>query len=177
MVATTLHCPRGTAVEDNPDAAQCNSPSETHPTHGGNMQTRILTHITATTVLETFGSAFALAAPQRQPLQCYVFRLGAPGGGNCSNADGINDLGRAAGGAYQARHTTEHARLWVGTPPDLGTLGGLNHAATWPNKNNHKGEIAEITDLNPSRKDWSCAFASFPPPEMENAQPKRWPMS
>jgi probable HAF family extracellular repeat protein len=131
------------------------------------MQTRILTYIATTAVSVMFGSPRPLAAQaerQKQPLKYYVFNLGVPGGGTTAAASSINNLGWAAGAAYQAGNTTEHAELWVGTPLDLGTLGGPNSAVAWPNKND-KGEIAgiaETADLNPLGEDWSCALANFP---------------
>jgi probable HAF family extracellular repeat protein len=99
-----------------------------------------------------------------EPPKYYVFNLGDPGGGNVAAAASINNIGWIAGDAYQAGNTTEHAELWLGTPFDLGTLGGPNSAVAWPNKNN-RGElagIAETADMNPLGEAWSCAQANFP---------------
>jgi hypothetical protein len=44
-----------------------------------------------------------------------------------------------------------NAELWIGTPIDLGTLGGPNSNVSWPN-HSVKGEIvgiAETAQLNP----------------------------
>lgn len=94
----------------------------------------------------------------------YVFNLGAPGGGTAAMAATINNVGWISGDAFQAGNTSEHAELWLGTPMDLGTLGGTNSAIGWPNKNDH-GMLAGISENgqpNPLGEDWSCALANFP---------------
>lgn len=107
---------------------------------------------------------FAQNADHDQPPHYYVFNLGAPGGGNSAAASSINNLGWIAGDAVQSGGASEHAELWVGSPFDLGTLGGPNSAVAWPNKNT-RGQIAgiaETADLNPLNEAWSCAQANFP---------------
>jgi probable HAF family extracellular repeat protein len=104
----------------------------------------------------------APAAAQHQPMKYYVFNLGAPLGGNPEPV-GINDLGWISGGANLAGNNVVKAELWVGTPLNLGTLGGSNSNISWPNHSNH-GEIvgiAETAEANPYHEPWSC-FAFFP---------------
>jgi probable HAF family extracellular repeat protein len=105
-----------------------------------------------------------LAAQQTEssPAKYLVFNLGAPGGISAAAAS-INNLGWIAGDNFTSA-TTEHAELWVGTPFDLGTLGGPNSAVAWPNKNSN-GQlvgISETADVNELGEDWSCALANFP---------------
>ena len=108
-----------------------------------------------------------LAEAQRDephPPRYYVINLGDPGGGNSAAAASINNLGWIAGNSSQTSNASEHAELWIGTPIDLGTLGGPNSAIAWPNKNN-RGQIvgiAETADINPLNEAWSCAEANFP---------------
>lgn len=109
-------------------------------------------------------ASVAQNADHDQPPHYYVFNLGAPGGGNSAAASSINNIGWIAGDAVQSGGATEHAELWVGSPFDLGTLGGPNSAVAWPNKNT-RGQIAgiaETADLNPLNEAWSCAQANFP---------------
>jgi probable HAF family extracellular repeat protein len=104
----------------------------------------------------------APSAAQHQPMKYYVFNLGAPLGGNPEPV-GINDLGWISGGANLAGNNVVKAELWVGTPLNLGTLGGSNSNISWPNHSNH-GEIvgiAETAEANPYHEPWSC-FAFFP---------------
>jgi len=68
------------------------------------------------------------------PPKYFVFNLGAPGGGTIAMAASINNIGWIAGDAYQTGNASEHAELWVGSPFDLGTLGGTNSAVGWPNQ-------------------------------------------
>lgn len=114
-------------------------------------------------------SALPLAAQdqKKQPPQYYVFNLGAPGGGTIAAASSINNAGWTAGYAFQAGDGAQHAELWLGTPIDLGTLGGPNSAVAWPNKNNHGmiAGISETADLNPLGEDWSCGLGFFAPPD------------
>lgn len=130
------------------------------------MQSRTLTSIAASAALVILASTLPLVAQagySKPENRYYVFDLGSPGGGTIAAAASINEIGWIAGSALQADNTTEHAELWVGTPIDLGTLGGANSAVAWPNKNN-KGEIvgiSETADMNPFGEDWSCALANF----------------
>lgn len=99
---------------------------------------------------------------QSQPSKYYVFNLGAPLGGNPEPV-GINNLGWISGGANLAGNNAVHAELWVGSPLDLGTLGGANSNISWPNHSS-RGEIvgiAETAEKNPYNEPWSC-FAFFP---------------
>ena len=100
-----------------------------------------------------------LAAEQgRQQNAYYLVNLGTPFGGASSIAASINDRGWAAGGAVIA-DGNEHATLWLGTPLDLGTLGGSNSNIAWPNPNKH-GElagIAETAKADPFNENWSCS--------------------
>jgi probable HAF family extracellular repeat protein len=115
---------------------------------------------------------FVISAPPSKAQQTgdplpryYVFNLGDPSGGNNAAAASINNIGWIAGDSYEAGNANEHAFLWVGTPVDLGTLGGANSAVAWPNKNNH-GQIAgisETAEMNPLNEQWSCAEANFYP--------------
>ncbi|HZW80860.1 MAG TPA: hypothetical protein VFF50_10335 [Candidatus Deferrimicrobiaceae bacterium] len=129
------------------------------------MESRILTYIAACLFCAV---SFQLAAQDQakdsQPANYYVFNLGAPGGGTIAMAASINNSGWTAGSASQTGNATEHAELWVGSPFDLGTLGGSNSAVAWPNKNVN-GEIAGIAETgeaNPLKEYWSCALANFP---------------
>jgi probable HAF family extracellular repeat protein len=104
----------------------------------------------------------AQSATPNQPLKYYVFNLGAPLGGNPEPV-GINDLGWISGGANLTGNNVVNAELWIGTPLDLGTLGGPNSNISWPN-HSIRGEIvgiAETAEANPYHEPWSC-FAFFP---------------
>jgi probable HAF family extracellular repeat protein len=130
------------------------------------MHSRILTFIAGLPILltaMTLPLASQVEAQKNLP-KYYVFNLGSPNAGATAVAANINNVGWIAGAAYQAGNTTEHAELWIGTPVDLGTLGGPNSAVAWPNKNNNGkiAGIAETADLNPLGEDWSCALANFP---------------
>jgi probable HAF family extracellular repeat protein len=128
--------------------------------------TRSRTNILAIALLLTLAAPFPVTAQTeqaKQPLHYYVFNLGSPKGGASATAASINNAGWIAGSAFLFNNTTEHAELWLGTPHDLGTLGGPNSAVAWPNKNN-KGAIAgvaETADMNKLGEDWSCALAIF----------------
>lgn len=130
------------------------------------MQSRILTYSTAmAAALVMLGLTLPLAAQtgrQKQQLKYYVFNLGAPLGG-APEGVGINDLGWISGGANLTGNNVVNAELWVGSPLDIGTLGGPNSNVSWPNHST-KGEIvgiAETAQLNPFGEPWSC-FAFFP---------------
>ena len=123
-----------------------------------------VTAIVVVAVLAILGQLVEAQQTRHQPPKYYVFNLGDPGGGTSAAAASINNLGWIAGDALQSGNTTEHAELWIGTPVDLGTLGGANSAIAWPNKNT-KGElagIAETSEANPMGEAWSCAQANFP---------------
>jgi probable HAF family extracellular repeat protein len=130
------------------------------------MQTK-RSYVTAVAVIAVLMIPVRLVQAQHkdhEPSKYYVFNLGDPGGGNVAAAASINNLGWIAGDAYQSGNTNEHAELWIGTPVDLGTLGGPNSAVAWPNKND-RGElagIAETADMNPLGEAWSCGQANFP---------------
>jgi len=129
------------------------------------MQPRMLTCVTAIAAVCTLSISIPISAAQeaRQTQRYYVFNLGDPGGGNLAAAASINNIGWIAGDALQAESENLHAELWVGTPFDLGTLGGPNSVVAWPNKNN-RGQIAgiaETADMNPLNEAWSCAQANF----------------
>ena len=82
--------------------------------------------------------------------------LGGTGGG----ANSINDRGWVAGLATQSGDLNAHATLWArGRTIDLGTLGGVNSAVSWPVKN-ERGEvvgISETADVDPLGETFSCA--------------------
>ena len=132
------------------------------------MRAKARAFFTAALTISTLAISLPLATAQQekhQPPRYFVFNLGDPGGGNVAAAASINNLGWIAGDSYEAGNTNEHAFLWVGTPVDLGTLGGPNSAVGWPNKNN-QGQIvgiAETADMNSLGEDWSCALANFFP--------------
>jgi probable HAF family extracellular repeat protein len=129
------------------------------------MQPRALTCVIPIALFAALTVLVPLSAqtPQKnQPLKYYVFNLGAPLGGT-PEAVGINNLGWISGGANLAGNTVVNAELWVGSPIDLGTLGGPNSNVAWPNHST-KGEIVGITETaqpNPFGEPWSC-FAFFP---------------
>jgi probable HAF family extracellular repeat protein len=104
-------------------------------------------------------------AQQKNQPRYYVFNLGAPGGGSTAAAASLNNVGWMAGSSWESGNANEHAFVWVGTPVDLGTLGGPNSAVGWPNKNIHGqiAGIAETADMNPLNEEWSCAQANFYP--------------
>lgn len=130
------------------------------------MRPKLLTFITAIAAIFplTFSARIAQARQVKQLPRYYVFNLGGPGGGSVAAAASINNLGWIAGDSWESGNANEHAFLWVGTPLDLGTLGGPNSAVAWPNKNNHGqlAGIAETADMNPFNEAWSCALANFP---------------
>ncbi|HXM12521.1 MAG TPA: hypothetical protein VN946_21395 [Terriglobales bacterium] len=129
------------------------------------MRSRILTCITAMALVAALAVPVRLAAQAAQKSQqpkYYVFNLGAPLGG-APEAVGINNLGWISGGANLTGNNVVNAELWIGTPLDLGTLGGPNSNVSWPNHTT-KGEIvgiAETAQTNPYGEPWSC-FAFFP---------------
>lgn len=130
------------------------------------MQPRILTCITAMALFAALAVPVQLAAqaPQKnqQPPRYYVFNLGAPLGGFAEGV-GINNLGWISGGANLTGNNVVNAELWIGSPLDLGTLGGPNSNVSWPNHTT-KGEIvgiSETAEANPYGEPWSC-FAFFP---------------
>lgn len=129
------------------------------------MQPRALTCVVTIALFAALTVSVPLSAqtPQKnQPLKYYVFNLGAPLGG-APEAVGINNLGWISGGANLAGNTVVNAELWVGSPMNLGTLGGPNSNVAWPNHST-KGEIVGITETaqpNPFGEPWSC-FAFFP---------------
>jgi probable HAF family extracellular repeat protein len=126
------------------------------------MRATVLTSIIAVSAL--INSVRIAEALQSKPQpRYYVLNLGDPGGGNSAAASSINNVGWIAGDAVQSGNSNVHAEAWVGTPIDLGTLGGANSAVGWPNKNNH-GQIAgvaETADMNPLNELWSCSQATF----------------
>lgn len=130
------------------------------------MKSRILICMTLFTTLAASQLAAQESAAQQEKQRqtsYYLFNLGTPLGGTVSGASSINNLGWIAGGANLADNATVHAVLWLGSPIDLGTLGGPNSNIAWPNKNN-TGElagIAETADLDPLGENWSCS-AFFP---------------
>jgi probable HAF family extracellular repeat protein len=129
-----------------------------------NLQKHIIAIIAISLLVLSVGRAEGQMENQ-QPSRYYVFNLGDPGGGNTAAAASINELGWIAGNSYESGNTNEHAFLWVGSPVDLGTLGGPNSVVAWPNKNN-KGQIAgiaETAETNPLGETWSCALANFYP--------------
>jgi probable HAF family extracellular repeat protein len=104
------------------------------------------------------------AEMKSQSPKYYVFNLGAPLGGNAEPV-GINNLGWISGGDNLSRNTSVNAELWIGTPLDLGTLGGPNSTIAWPNHST-RGEIvgiAETADKNPLGEAWSCSAFFFGP--------------
>jgi len=130
------------------------------------MKSRILICTIAASLFATL-TAHPLGAQDQQPkinqTSYYVFDLGTPLGGTSSGASSINNLGWIAGGANLSGNAAVHAELWLGSPIDLGTLGGPNSNIAWPNKNN-TGElagIAETADIDPLGENWSCS-AFFP---------------
>jgi hypothetical protein len=101
------------------------------------MRPKALTGVIAIMAILVITVRIAEAQEEKhQPPKYYVFNLGDPGGGNVAADASINNIGWIAGDAFQTGNATEHAELWVGTPIDLGTLGGPNSAVAWPNKNN-----------------------------------------
>lgn len=129
------------------------------------MHPRMLTYLTATLLFAALAVPVRLAQAQQKNKQLpryYVFNLGAPNGG-FAGANSINNLGWISGGANLTGNNVVNAELWVGTPIDLGTLGGSNSNVSWPNHST-KGEIvgiAETAQPNPYGEPWSC-FAFFP---------------
>lgn len=91
--------------------------------------------------------------------------LSEPLGGTNAEGNSITDRRLAGGFATLSGNTTMHAVLWPksGTAQDLGTLGGLNSAIAWPNRNEHgvAAGIAETSEQNPLGETWSCAGAVF----------------
>lgn len=104
------------------------------------------------------------AEGNKKPPRYYVFNLGAPLGGNAEPV-GINNLGWISGGDNLTGNTSVNAEFWIGTPLDLGTLGGPNSTVAWPNHTTH-GEIvgiAETAEKNPLGEAWSCSAFFFGP--------------
>lgn len=128
------------------------------------MVRKILNIMIVISVLPVLAGAGRIAEAQQKNNQprYYVFNLGAPLGGNAEPV-GINNLGWISGGANLTGNNVVNAQLWVGTPLDLGTLGGPNSNVSWPN-HTFKGEIVGISETaqaNPYGEPWSC-FAFFP---------------
>jgi probable HAF family extracellular repeat protein len=111
----------------------------------------------------TIAAQTVQAQNNKQP-KYYVFNLGAPLGGNAEPV-GINNLGWISGGDNLSGNAAVNAELWIGTPLDLGTLGGPNSTVAWPNHSTH-GEIvgiAETAEKNPLGEAWSCSAFFFGP--------------
>jgi probable HAF family extracellular repeat protein len=130
------------------------------------MDSRKLTNIAARTFLAALmiSAQIVLAQGNKQPPKYFVFNLGAPLGGNAEPV-GINNLGWISGGDNLAGNSTVNAELWIGTPLDLGTLGGPNSTVAWPNHTT-RGEIvgiAETAERNPLGEAWSCSAFFFGP--------------
>lgn len=92
-----------------------------------------------------------------------VTNLGDPGGGTLSQGTSDNQP-RAITGFTLLPDSTMHAELWSGgKAASLGTLGGLNSAVAWPNRNDHGvvAGIAEMAQAQPLGEEWSCFAAVF----------------
>jgi probable HAF family extracellular repeat protein len=134
--------------------------------NGGNMHSRQSMFITAIALFAAtmISVQFAQAQGSKQAPKYYVFNLGAPLGGNAEPV-GINNLGWISGGDNLSGNTSVNAELWIGTPIDLGTLGGPNSTISWPNHTT-RGEIvgiAETAQKNPLGEAWSCSAFFFGP--------------
>lgn len=132
------------------------------------MKCRVLTYVTAilfAAVLASLQLAAQTQSQSEQPRKYYVFNLGTAPLGGIPEPVGINDRGWISGGVNSATNTTVHAVLWVGVPMDLGTLGGPNSNASWPNHST-RGEIvgiSETAEKNPLGEAWSCSAFFFGP--------------
>ncbi len=131
------------------------------------MKSRVLTCIAAISFFATLIFTIAVtgqeASAEKKSADYFVFNLGPSLGGTISAASSVNNRGWVSGGAYLPGDNTEHAVLWVGSPVDLGTLGGPNSNVAWPNHDNRGAivGIAETADLDPLGEHWSCS-AFFP---------------
>ncbi len=128
------------------------------------MKTRIAISISAATLL-------ALAAPvclpaqeqssrhEAKPAHYRVIDLGTLGG-TFGVAYGINNAGKAGGGATLA-NGNQHSFLWTlsGGMHDLGTLGGPNSAAGGPNSRTQLAVLSDTTTTDPFGENF-CGFGT-----------------
>jgi probable HAF family extracellular repeat protein len=125
------------------------------------MKIRTLTSVAAIALYAALAPFASAQSQTNQPgnTQYWVFNLGVPLGGSVSSDNGVNDLGWSAGESNLSGDTTAHAVLWLlGSPIDLGTLGGPNSAVLWPGINN-LGEVVGVSDtamMDPYGETWSC---------------------
>jgi probable HAF family extracellular repeat protein len=127
------------------------------------MKLTFLTTITLLAALMTLAQIVQAQGNKQLP-KYYVLNLGAPLGGNAEPV-GINNLGWISGGDNLSGNSTVNVELWVGTPLDLGTLGGPNSTVAWPNHSTH-GEVVGIAETgvkNPLGEAWSCSAFFFGP--------------
>ena len=116
-----------------------------------------LTYCTLTAALAL--SALPAAALAADAAPSYIVYDTGPLGGDQAFANGINNLGWAAGGLSTSTGAV-HAAEWIpGNVIDLGTLGGTNSAVEWPIKNNHGlvVGISETATPDPLGETFSCA--------------------
>jgi probable HAF family extracellular repeat protein len=132
-----------------------------HNRPGGNMQPRTLTYITAVALFAALAVPVRLAAQAQQkntqPPMYYIINLGQPLG-SLTEPVGINNTGWITGASALTGATAIHAVAWVGTPLDLGTLGGPNSSVNWP-IHATTGEIVGISEngqVNPYNEAFSC---------------------
>jgi probable HAF family extracellular repeat protein len=121
------------------------------------------------TIAKPIAFAAIFAAVVQQPGYAdpshYSVRILGSFGGTSSAGNSINDRGWITGTSNLPGDGSQHATLWADrtTPIDLGTLGGPNSGAEWPNHNLHGAivGIAETNDIDPLQENWSC-FYFFP---------------
>ncbi|HSY98025.1 MAG TPA: hypothetical protein VK788_00900 [Terriglobales bacterium] len=129
------------------------------------MKTRIAISISAATLLSALAAPVCLPAQEpsarheAKPAHYRVIDLGTLGG-TFGVAYGINNAGKAGGGATLA-NGNQHSFLWTlsGGMHDLGTLGGPNSAAGAPNSRTQLAVLSDTTTTDPFGENF-CGFGT-----------------
>jgi len=129
------------------------------------MKTRIAISISAATLLAALAAPVYLSAQEQssgheaKPAHYRVIDLGTLGG-TFGVAYGINNAGKAGGGATLA-NGSQHSFLWTlsGGMHDLGTLGGPNSAAGGPNSRTQLAVLSDTTTTDPFGENF-CGFGT-----------------
>lgn len=122
------------------------------------MKTRILIHVTITSLLAALGFSVLLTAQDPpEPTHYRVIDLGTLGGPS-STGNAINNIGWITGNSTEA-NGVQLATLWIGQRQiPLGTLGGPSSDVAWPVKNN-SGLISGVSETgrhDPLNETFSC---------------------